>query len=182
LGYIFEGKDQCSLVFSLLRSNKANKEVKDFISEIFRDRISYNYPGLTKEFLEIKVEDGNEVQKKMAGDLLTYLENKNESRRSLSYLNELQVSGEKRRKALKIRGKYYNKIYEESRKKSIFANVVTNISLKYGNKSITEWDQVIQPPSALGKLSTSVELPRGELIDPIGEQMLRIQFQQETKK
>lgn len=177
LGFIFNGKDQCCLVFSILCKKNITVELEDFIYEIFRDRIAYNYPGLVREFMNERKREGNKRQKRIAIKIIDYLNNWQEEKKNLEFLKEVQIPNERRKDYLKARGKLYNKAMEKSQNQSIVSKLATKVPLKYGNSWFTERNKIIQPPRSLNKYSSSMEVPKGELTDPILEQMLRIQFQ-----
>lgn len=68
-------------------------------------------------------------------------------------------------------------ISEEADKRSVLASLFPRIPLKYGRSFFMEKDGEYTEPSELEEISHSVELPRGELIDPIGQQIKRLHWQ-----
>ena len=72
------------------------------------------------------------------------------------------------------RARMHERVMEETRKQSVLMSLVHRVPLKYGNSSFSDRDGVLSDPSVLGSFSHEVELPRGEMIDPIGQLLMRI--------
>jgi hypothetical protein len=58
---------------------------------------------------------------------------------------------------------------EKAREDSVFMSLVESVPLKYGNQFYRIGDEGPTQPAPLGKISSGFEIPRGELIDPVGQ-------------
>jgi hypothetical protein len=65
---------------------------------------------------------------------------------------------------------------DEVRKQSIFLDLVKRVTLKYGRSSFHRYAESLSTPEPLHSFSHTVELPRGEVLDPIGQLIQRIQL------
>jgi hypothetical protein len=72
--------------------------------------------------------------------------------------------------------KYRASIVEESRRRSIFYNLFTNIPIKYGRAFSVEQNGEFTEPTKLQTFSYEQELPQGEFIDPVGQTYMRFQW------
>ena len=65
---------------------------------------------------------------------------------------------------------------EAAQKKSVLMSLMHHIPVKFGGSFFTEMEGAFTEPTAMGTISHSFEFPRGEVIDPLGQQLRRIKW------
>ncbi|MCK9376255.1 MAG: hypothetical protein M0P73_08900 [Syntrophobacterales bacterium] len=74
LGYIFEGEYLCSLLFSILQRTPNNENINSLVTELFNDYVTFNYPRAAREHLSRYSQNGTEVERTVASDILKQLD------------------------------------------------------------------------------------------------------------
>jgi hypothetical protein len=74
----------------------------------------------------------------------------------------------------------------KARKKSIFAQIATESVILYG-KRVVSWikspgDEPRRIETEMGSISTSVEVPRIDIVDPVGLQLMLFSFRAEAAR
>lgn len=95
---------------------------------------------------------------------------------SLPMLNELRPPTRLHRLFARARAKQMNESVEEASKDSIWRQIATQITIKAGRGTFSYRDANYGPSMKLSSMSHSIELPRREAFDPIGNSIRHLGF------
>jgi hypothetical protein len=172
-----------SLLVSLLRS--APPDAADAIVELLIDPILINYGGIRDTYLApIAADDGDPaqgaVQKALAGQD-AYLE----GLRAIGMVPELHPSERERQLEWQRHADSMSEAWQAARKKSIFASIATESLILYGTRAVSWFkdrdEEARRIETPMGSFSTSFEMPRIDIVDPMGLQMMLMQFRSEAR-
>lgn len=172
-----------SILTSLLRT-APNSEAQE-IASLLADPVLVNYSGIASKILEPVASDACDpaaTYVRGALDAKTkYLENLS----TIGVVHELQPSERERLMEWQRHSDSMTAAFRESRKKSVLASIVTESVMLYGTGSISWVEDRSLPPrrleTPLATISHSFEIPRTEIVDPIGLQQMIIHFRRETR-
>jgi hypothetical protein len=170
LGYIIESEHLLSLALSLLSVQHAQRRVFPIMHELLIDEIGYDYPGTTIQRLK-EAEPGAEPSaRKLLIEIRERIETLIEELNVLPRLKELAPPPALRRAFLKERAKQMARIMDDARSKSVLQQLVTNVYLKGGDRSFQYMSEnnTYTEPTQMKSMSVSVEMPRRETLDPVG--------------
>ncbi|WJY19859.1 hypothetical protein QQS45_06500 [Alteriqipengyuania flavescens] len=172
-----------SLIVSLLRSAPA--EAADAIVELLVDPILINYSGIADDYLKPISEDDTDpahtaVQRALAGQE-AYLDGLS----SIGIVPELHPSERERQLELQRHSDSMSEAWRAARKKSIFAEIATESLILYGIRAVSWFRDHTDEPrrieTPMGSISHSFEMPRVEIVDPMGLQMMLLHFRGEDR-
>lgn len=178
LGYLFEVKTLCSIVYSILTAKPEDSEVKALIRDIFLNQIGMDYPGTTLEFLKGKLSTTDltvEIESTLK-DMIRALESHQKMLNSLPRLNELFVPKKLAYQISLEENKNMSKAMEKAQEGSITSMIATRIPLKYGRSWFSYRNGKYSSPSNLSSFSQSFEIPRSEIDHPVNASMKRAGF------
>lgn len=173
-----------SLLVSLLRT--APTDAADAIVDLLVDPILINYGGIADDYLKPISEDGGDhaqaaVQRALAGRE-AYLEGLS----SIGMVPELHPSERERQLEWQRHSDNMAEAWRAARKKSIFAQIATESLILYGTRAVSWFkDQTDEPrriETPMGTISHSFEMPRVEIVDPMGLQMMLLHFRGEDRQ
>lgn len=172
-----------SLVTSLLRTAPA--EVTLEIVGLLVDPILTNYSGVASDLLEPIAADEADPAAAYVQRALEEKEKYLEGLGSIGVLPELHPSERERLMEWQRHTDSMAAAFSESRKKSIIASLATELLMLYGTGSVSWVSDRSAPPrrieTPLATISHSFELPRTDIVDPIGLQQMIISFRRETR-
>lgn len=172
-----------SLLVSLLRTAPA--EATDTIVDLLVDPILINYAGITDDYLKPISKDGGDpaqaaVQRALAGQE-AYLEGLS----SIGKVPELHPSERERQLEWQRHADNMAEAWQAARKKSIFASIATESLILYGTRAVSWFkdhaDEQRRIETPMGSISHSFEMPRIEIVDPMGLQMMLLHFRGEDR-
>lgn len=170
LGFIHSTNQLLSLSLSMLEVNPESlPRVIPLLHTLIVDEIGYDYPSTTIKVLEdlIEADDRQEILE-AANQWKTSLENLIKEIEELPRLNELKPSTHLQRQFALARAKQMNKSREEASEQSILRQIATQIPLKAGNGCFSYRNGHFGEANQLSSFSYSIELPRREVLDPVG--------------
>lgn len=178
LGYLFDVKTLCSLIYSVLTAKPEDTNVKGLVYNIFLKHIGMDYPGTTLEFLKEKLSATNlsEELESTVRDIVDALESHQKMFKSLPRLNELLVPKRHTYQISLEESKNMNKAMEEAQESSITSLIATKIPLKYGRSWFSYRNGKYCSPGNLSSFSHSIEIPRSEIDNPVSASMQRAGF------
>jgi hypothetical protein len=175
-GWVIGGAPLAALLASSLRTSGLSAPLRSFVRELLTDVALYNYPKGAGDFLRKELARGvlfpveadivvaalkaSDAYYKAISELPELLELRTPSHRE--YLQRLDRLAESAR------------IAEQARSQSVMMSLIHRVPLKYGRASFAFHDGQLSSPEPLHSFSYGVELPRGEVLDPIGQLILRI--------
>lgn len=182
LGYIYFQKTSTSMVYSILENKINEKNVVNFLKDVFVEYFIFNYYG-TIEYLRDKQKDAEPELKKIINTVITEGEKHYEAYSELKFLKEFNPS--------EMRLSYINKIQHKKITKSLkeieknnnsFLSHLHSIHLKAGRTSFCKYEGEYTEQMGLSEVSAGGELPRGEFIDPIGQKKMRVTWQNHKRQ
>lgn len=177
LGYVHDRAQVTSLALSMLLSKEPEKRVYPVLRALLVDEIGYDYPGSTAVACREAAEtdamcDHKEYLLKVA-ETIDQVAN---AQSSLPMLNELRPPTKLRRLFARARAKQMNESFEAASENSIFRQIATQITIKAGQSTFSYRDANYGPSMKLSSMSHSIELPRREAFDPIGNSIRHLSF------
>ncbi len=177
LGYVHDRAQLTSLALSMLLSNEPEKRIYPVLRALLVDEIGYDYPGSTAAACRKAAETASTGSQKdfllMVAETIDQVVN---AQSSLSMLNELRPPTRLRRLFARARAKQMNESFEEASQDSIWRQVATQITIKAGRGTFSYRDANYGPSMKLSSTSHSIELPRREAFDPIGNSIRHLGF------
>lgn len=170
LGFVHGTENLISIGLSFLRmKDDFLEKVLPLIESLIVREIGYDYPGSTIEAIK-SVEQG-ESRAFVISALQTWRSAIEASQSVLEQLprrNGLRPSSRLERQFTIVRSKQMERARKDAAKNSIISQIATNIPLKAGTGFFNHARGEFKEPSTLHTVSYSVEIPRREVLDPIG--------------
>ena len=177
LGYVHDRSQATSLALSMLDSQDAKERIFPVLHALLVDEIGFDYPGSTVEACRAASEACAAVDtKEFLRRVSDKLEQMNKALSDLPRVNELRPPMKLRRQFALARAKQMGDSLAEARKKSVWRMVATEIPIKAGRGTFSYRDAAYGPPMQMSTLSHSIELPRREAFDPIGNAIRHLGF------
>lgn len=177
LGYIHDRAQLTSLSLSLLQSNHVETRIYPMLRALLVDEIGYDYPSSTITALRNAADTSSSTTDK---DFLLKaakaIDRVIDAQESLPSLNELKPPTMLRRLFARARRKQMEASYEEASKGSFWREVATVIPIKAGSGMFSYRESNYGSSTKLSSMSHSIELPRREAFDPIGNAIRHLGF------
>lgn len=179
LGYVIGGRPLTALLLSALQRDPCSPALRVSITHKLTNYVLYNYPTTTSRYLKSRIEahDAELVEVEVAQTVLEQAHAEIEARKTLPPLLELQPPSQHTYLLRLARQKQQSEIMEEARKHSVIMNLARRVPLKYGRAFFSEHNGAFSEPSQLSTFEQRMELPQGELIDPVGQAFQRMLWQ-----
>lgn len=172
-----------SILVSLLRTAPAERA--DEIVDLLVDPILFNYSGVGEGYLKDIAGDAADPAQQHVERALARLRAYIEGLKSIGRVPELHPSERERTIEWQRHADSMSEAHRQARRKSIFASIVSESVLLYGTRSVS-WvpDPAAEPrriETPLGTISHSFEIPRVDIVDPMGLQLMLINFRSEER-
>jgi hypothetical protein len=172
-----------SILTSLLRT--APKKEAQEIAALLADPVLVNYSGVASEILEPIASDSVDPAATYVRGALEAKTQYLQDLGSIGVVRELHPSERERLMEWQRHSDSMTAAFRESRKKSVLASIATELVMLYGTGSISWVEDRSSPPrrleTPLATFSHSFEIPRTEIVDPIGLQQMIIHFRRENR-
>lgn len=168
-----------AMLLSAVRRESCSQDFLNFVAWALGEHVLYNFPGEAGDYLRGRVDadDAYEDEREVARAALDHSEGYFEALRTLPKLEEFRPPSRRLYPLRLAHLKQQAAISEEADKRPVLASLFLKLPLKYGRSFFMERDGEYTEPSDLSEISHSMELPRGELIDPVGQQIQRLRWQ-----
>ncbi len=177
LGFLLEPTQMISLTLSLLDLRNAKERVLPYLRWMLYEEVGYDYPGTTSGALKKRAAQELDADvRELLGSIAAQLESDMSALETLPRLRELNVPMALRRDFAKARAKAMQSSVREAEKKSVFAQLVTRVHIKAGETSFQHDGESWTEPMYFGSHSVSFEMPRREVLDPVGNAYRRLQL------
>jgi hypothetical protein len=172
-----------SILVSLLRS--APGDGGEAIVDLLVDPVLLNYSGVGEAYLKPIADDVDDPAQPHVGRALEGLETYLEALRSIGSVPELRPSERERTIESQRHADSMAEAFRQVRRKSVFASIVTESVMLYGTRSVSWVPDRNKAPrrieTALATISHSIEVPRVDIVDPMGLQLMLIRFRGEER-
>ncbi|MCT9810866.1 hypothetical protein N0K08_09480 [Acidovorax sp. Be4] len=177
LGFLLEAQQMLSLALSLLDLRNAKARVFPFLRWMLYEELGYDYPGTTSDAVRRRAEQETDADtRELLGSIAMQLDADMAALQALPRLRELAVPMALRRDFAKARDKAMQSSIRDARKQSVFAQLVTHVHIKAGETSFQHQGESWTEPLHFASHSVSFEMPRREVLDPIGSAYRRLQM------
>lgn len=177
LGYVHDRAQVISLALSMLQSNDTEKRIYPILGPLLVEEIGYDYPRSTVDALHKAVEETLSVDnQKFLRAAAEAINQFTEEKSALPFINELRPHTRLSMLFSRARAKQMENSFEEASKNSIWRQIATQIPLKAGAGTFNYRDSSYGPSMRLASVSHSIELPRREVFDPIGNSIRHFEF------
>lgn len=169
LGFLINVDDMLSLALSLLDVTDAKNRIHPMMRWLLQQEIGYDYPSTTADRLRAHAEITDDTETKaLLLDIAADLEDHLTALNDLPRLRELAPLRTLQREFQKARAKQMEQSMREGRKSSVLAKLVSSVHVKAGEASFQYAVGNFSQPMPFTSHSISFELPRREVIDPVG--------------
>ena len=176
LGCIYSFDYSIVFVYSFLKIKHKNKEIFRLIENVLVREIGYNYPVLTIQFLKnIEKKELSKNSQQCIENSIKIIEQYLADLNSLATLNELQPNNSLLIKISKEEQKIYQKYKKEAEKKS-FISMFPKTPIKEGYNSFHYHNGNFSKITKMKSFSTSMSIPKEDILDEIGSAIKRINF------
>ncbi|PAX58336.1 hypothetical protein [Brunnivagina elsteri] len=178
-GYITtDAHSLAAMLLSAIKREPPSPDIARLIVNLLSEYVLYNYPREAGDYLKSRMEDSDVTaeEQNVIREALSCSDAYFEAREKLPRLKELEPPSQRTYLLRLAKWKQQNAMMEEAERYSVFANICSKVSLKYGRSYFYERDGNFTEPSKLASFSFECELPQGEFIDPIGQDYLRRQW------
>ena len=177
LGFLIEPKQMITLALSLLDLRNAKERVLPFLRWVLYEEIGYDYQKTTSDALKKRAAQEMDADvRELLGGIAAQLEADMSALEALPRLRELKVPMTLRRDLAKARAKAMQSSIREAQKQSVFARLVTHVHIKAGETSFQHHGDSWTEPMHFASHSVSFEMPRREVLDPVGNAYRRLQL------
>lgn len=177
LGFLLESKQMISLTLSLLDLRNAKGRVFPLLRWMLYEEVGYDYPGATSVALKKRAAQELDADvRELLSSIAAQLEADMSALEALPRLRELRVPMALRRDLAKARSKAMQSSMREAEKQSVFAQLVTRVHIKAGETSFQHDGESWTEPMRFASHSVSFEMPRREVLDPVGNAYRRLQL------
>ncbi|MCY1521569.1 hypothetical protein D9M68_563890 [compost metagenome] len=181
LGFFIDAKVLLSFTYSMLESKDARTRVYPLVRELIVGEIGYDYPDTTVTSLDRKIAESEDENKAFLEEVLVRLKAVISAERALPRLKELLPPAQLRRHYARARAEQMSSALRKARKESILYAIANKISVKAGNGTFSHGPGGYGQVAPMGSISHSIELPRREVLDPIGNDIRMRQFRLVTR-
>lgn len=183
LGFVHSPQQLLSLSLTMLNVDAdALRRTIPLLRALIVDEIGYDFPGTTIEALTTAAISESRPDVKLALDeWRQHIESNQNSLEQLPRLNELRPPSQLQRQFVLARSKQMAIAQKEASKGSIFRQIATEIPLKAGRGCFNHMYGQYGEPSSLQTLSYSIELPRREVLDPVGNAIRGVHLRMSKK-
>jgi hypothetical protein len=179
MGHVVSSRPLAALLLSAARKESCSSAFLNFVTEALANYVLYNYPVEAGGYLRSRAESGetSDAELKVAEPALRHSDAYLKALNDLPRLKEFQTPSRRLYLLRLAEHKQQAAIMEEANRQSVVMSLATRVPLKYGRGFFMEREGSFTEPSNLSSFSHSVEMPRGELIDPIGQAVQRMEWQ-----
>ncbi|MBP0632387.1 hypothetical protein [Cupriavidus sp. AcVe19-1a] len=181
LGFFIDANVLLNLTYSLLGAKDASNRIYALARGLIVSEIGYDYPETTVKSLEQRTAETEGEEKAFLEDTLAELKSIIDAERALPRLKALQPSAQLRRYYARARAEQMRGMLREASKASILHMIANTITIKAGNGSFSHNGGGYGDVTTMGAISHSIELPRREVLDPIGNEIRMLRFRAATR-
>lgn len=172
LGYVHDRAQVTSMALSMLESRDTKARIFPVLRAFLVDEVGYDYPGSTVRACTAEAtssaSSSSEEATAFLGTVVNTLEQIGKSFSDLPQLNELKPPIKLRRLFALARAKQMSDSVEDAQKESIWRLITTEIPIKAGRGTFNYQNASYGPSMQLSSISHSIEMPRREVFDPVG--------------
>jgi hypothetical protein len=170
LGFMHSAKHLISMSISLLKMDQvAIERALPLLRWLMVEEVGYDYPGSTSTALAKAVEsEERSLVRAAIQQWQSEIDSAQDLLEKLPRLNEFRSPSQLRRQFALARGKQMSRSTEQASEQSIWRQIATQVPIKAGRGFFNHSHGQYSNATNLHTFSYSVELPRREVLDPVG--------------
>lgn len=177
VGYILDRKYASEMLYSILETNYKNIKIRNLIAALFVNYLIKNYYSVT-EILKAKKKNANKTITSIIEQIIEASENYYKRVFDLELVNEFQPMDKRMQYFLKQQNIQMQRLMDGAEKKQpSFLDMVTNINLRTGKSFFSKYRGEYTEESEMQSFRSSLEVARVQFIDEIGQEKLRLIWQ-----
>lgn len=178
LGYVYGGERLSRLLVSVVNSLKPDPKLGGLVVSALADAALYDYPGSAGEYLRSLVEQDETpgYARNLIAAALARSEAYYDALSDRPHLKELEAPAHRLRRYGALEYERQRQIRDMAESGSVFLDLVHRVPLKQGRAWFSERDGEFESPTRLGSFKSEMEIPRSLLLDPVGQQMRRVEW------
>ncbi|GMN11574.1 hypothetical protein MTsPCn9_25480 [Croceitalea sp. MTPC9] len=181
VGHILDRKYASEMLYSILEVNHKSERIRNHIASLFAKYLIINYYSVT-EILKKKRDSANKTIKSVIDQIIESSENYYKQFSELQMINEFEASDKRMQYFLKQQNIQIQKLMDDSEKKrDSFLSMLTNINLRAGKSFFSKYRGEYTQESEMQNFRSSFEVARVQSIDEIGQEKLRLMWQNRTR-
>ena len=177
VGYILDRKYASEMLYNILEVHFNSERIRNHIATLYAKYLIINYYSVT-DILKEKRKKANPIITSIIDQIIEVSERYYEQVTDLEVVNEFEPSDKRMTYFLKQQNKQMQELMDATEnKRNSFLDFATKISLKAGKSFFSKYDGKYTEESEMQNFRTSVEVPRIQYIDEIGQIKSRIMWQ-----
>lgn len=174
IGYVYASNILLLLFASFLKKNVLSTRIINLLKHYLVNYIGYNYPGTTLKFFEELKKSNIPIEKSISSFVIKNIDSYFKEGEKLLNHSEFQPPKQRVRLFNQRKLKTDNKSFNDNlHKSSILLQMIPKTILKGGKKWFTKTENGYTDPSHLSEVSRSIEMPRGEFLNPLEQDLIR---------
>ena len=176
-GNVLDRKYASEMLYNILEVNYKITRIRNHIATIFVKYLIVNYYSVT-EILKGKRKTANKDIISIIDQIIDASEHYYKQFTELERINEFEPSDKRMDYFLKQQNLQMQKLMSESESKNnSFLNMVTNINLRAGKSFFSKYEGIYSEEAVMQNFKSSFEIARFQSIDEIGQEKLRLMWQ-----
>jgi len=181
-GYVVvSGHTLCTLVFSALRRQPVEQAIVTFVVRIFHEYISYSFPNEVSEHLT-PLSHGSDTESRCARAILENQAKYYDGLKALPRLKEFEPAASHVRTSHREMNRVMGEALEAGEKKSVLLSAVHKVEQKGGVTTLFQVQGNMFGKTDMAQISMPFTFPRGEFIDPVSAEYMRLMFRIEQRE
>lgn len=181
VGHILDRKYASEMLYSILEVNYKSEEIRNHIAGLFAKYLIINYYSVT-EILKRKRNSANKTIRSVIDQIIQSAENYYKPVTELELVNEFEPSDKRMQYFLKQQNIQIQQLMDDSEmKKDSFLSMLTNVNLRAGKSFFSKYRGEYSQESEMQNFRSSFEVARVQFIDEIGQEKLRLMWQNRTR-
>ncbi len=177
VGNILDYKYVSEMLYNILEVNYNNKRIRNHIASLFVKYLIINYYSVT-DILKGKKKSANKIISSIIDQIIEASEDYYKQIYDLKPVNEFEPSDKRMKYFLKQQNIQLQKLMDSNeRKKDSFLDMLTSINLRAGKYFFSKYRGEYTQESEMQRFRSSVEAARVHYIDEIGQEKLRLIWQ-----
>lgn len=179
MGHVLTSRLLAALLLSAVRREACSPGFLGFVAGALGGYVLYNYPHEGGDYLKKRLESGeaSEIETEVARAALDHSDAYLKGLHGLPLMREFQPPSQRLYLLRLAEHRQQTGMMDRAKQSSVLLNILPELPLKYGRSHFMEREGGFTEPSKLSPFSFSVEKPRGEVLDPIGQMFQRVRWQ-----
>ena len=176
LGYVHDRQQVTELALSILAVDSPRDRVFPVLRALLVNEIGYDYPGSTIKDCKVAASGASIETRAFLFDVADAIEKSLQGLEALPRRKELRPPARLRREFARARAKQMNQAIKDASKNSVWRQIAVEIPIKAGRGTFQYRNEAYGASMQLSSFSHSIEMPRREVFDPVGNSIRLLGF------